>query len=592
MTILIQSHGGPGKISEPKSKADVVPHALVPATGDVAVDEAADFGFLCPPSGNPGDYLSDDSLGELDELGNLMVPDADPDSVEVTPDSNLPAILTYWGQFLDHELTARTDRETDMSKIDTAVPSMSATEIETKLKNARTPRFDLDSVYGGLPVGTDITPDVVKVISGMRHPDHPEKMRVGTAHPEGPLPDGLDPHRDLPRFQQVSQEVRDAYLNIVRDRMTPADFAKFEAGLPGRAIIGDMRNDENLIIAQFHLSFLRFHNRVVDYLTANDTGWIADFHSAQALTRLHYQWLIVEVYLKSICDPAIVDAVLANKAKHFFDFRAEHAARIGAKTLGNAMALEFSVAAFRFGHTMVRDAYDYNKNFGRSSGGGFLPSAPFVEIFRFTGGGGFGGRPRIPENWIIDWTRFVTADGDISDGHPARTARRIDTLLAPPLGDLHNEANDETNPDMKKMFRHLARRNLRRGLSMRLPTGQALHAHLKSVSAVSSSPVANVADLLDNKPDLKAFLEGSQSRMFERTPLWFYCLAEAEATGGDHLGELGSWMVASTFIAALLADPDSALSLDFTPDGSPLRMPDDSPIDSISKWLQFALVME
>ena len=109
---------------------------------------------------------------------------------------------------------------------------------------------------------------------------------------------------------------------------------------------------------------------------------------------------------------------------------------------------------------------------------------------------------------------------------------------------------------------------------------------------MTSDPVANVADLLDGKPNLKAFLEGSQSRMFERTPLWFYCLAEAEATGGDHLGELGSWIVASTFIATLLADPDSALSLDFTPQDSPLEAPDGTPIDSISKWMKFALVME
>jgi len=592
MTLFVQSHGGSNRTSKPETRATAAPNALVPATGDVAVDESADFGYLFPPSGNPGDYISDDALAELDELGDLMVPAEDNSNTQVTPDSALPPVMTYWGQFLDHELTARTDRETDISKIDTAVPTMSAAEIETKLKNARTPRFDLDSVYGGLPVGADITPDVVTVISGMRHPTHPEKMRVGTAENIGPMPDALDPHRDLPRFQQVQQEVKDAYLNILRDKLTPDDFAKFEAGLPQRAIIGDMRNDENLVIAQFHLSFLRFHNKVVDYLESHETGWLPDFHAAQALTRLHYQWLIVDGYLKGICDPAVVDAVLAAKAQHFFDFRAAHATRVGAETLGNAMALEFSVAAFRFGHTMVRDAYDYNKNFGRSSGTPILPKAPFDELFRFTGGGGFRGGQRLPENWIIDWNRFVVADGDDSDGLPARVARNIDTLLAPPLGDLHNEAVDEANPNIKALFRHLAKRNLRRGLSLRLPTGQALHAHLKSVGALNSDPIVNVADLLDNKPDLKAFLEGSQSRMFERTPLWFYCLAEAEATGGNHLGELGSWIVASTFIGTLLADPDSALSLDFTPQDSPLRAPDGGPIDSIAKWMQFALVME
>ncbi len=590
MTLFMQSHGGANRQANPPKTNTLEVRALVPAPGDVAVDEAGDFGYVFPPSGDPGDYLPSDVLAELDELGNLMVPEADASTPNVTPDSTMPAIMTYWGQFLDHELTARTDRESDLSKVDTANPILSAEEIETQLKNARTPRFDLDSVYGGLPVGPDVTPDVARVIAGLRHPTFPEKMRVGTCAPQGPRPDALDPHRDLPRFKQVEQSVKDAFLAVLAAKLSPADVAKFEATLDGRAIIGDMRNDENLIIAQFHVSFLRFHNRVVDFLAANNTGWRADFAAAQALTRLHYQWLIVEIYLKTVCDQAVVQKVLDARAQHFFDFRNAYNARVGEKTLGNAMALEFSVAAFRFGHSMVRDAYDYNSNFGRP--GTFLPTAPFDQIFAFTGGGGFMGAGKVPENWIMDWSRFVANDPNTADGRPARAARRIDTLIAPPMGDLRNEALDEPDPNIKALFRHLARRNLRRGFSLRLPTGQALHAHLKSVGAVTSNPIADVGAILDNKPELTAFLQGTQSRLFERTPLWFYVLAEAEAAGGNHLGEVGSWIVASTFIATLLADPDSALSVGFEPSHSPLRMPDASPIDTIEKWMKFALVLE
>ena len=79
--------------------------------------------------------------------------------------------------------------------------------------------------------------------------------------------------------------------------------------------------------------------------------------------------------------------------------------------------------------------------------------------------------------------------------------------------------------------------------------------------------------------------------MHGRTPLWFYLLAEAEAGGGNRLGELGSWLVASTFVGVLIADPDSALSRGFTPGQSPLRAPDNSEIDSIAKWMKFAGVM-
>lgn len=604
MTLLIQSHGGERRAPEPRISSDlnIRTTALVPAADDVAPDEAADLGFLFPPSGNPGDYLPSDVLDELDELGNRMVPDpgSDPDP---TVDSTLPAVMTYWGQFLDHELTARTDREGEVTNIETPSPIASFEDIETKLKNARSPRFDLDSVYGGIAIGPDLPPAVATVISGMRHPDNPAMMRVGTTltgEGDGPVPDGLDAHRDLPRFRQVQQSVRDAYLELAQARLSPADFAKFRDSLPSRAIIGDMRNEENLIIAQFHLSFLRFHNRAVMYLENNPTGWIPDFASGKELTRLHYQWLSIEVYLKAICDPAVVDRVLTEKARHFFEFRDAYYGRNAERTLGNVLPLEFSVAAFRFGHTMVRGVYDYNHVFGRSEPGqtNLLPQAPFDLMFGFTAGGGFrpspGAEPksRLPANWIIDWTRFLTADTSFPD-EPQRSARSLDTQLAPPMGDLLNEGGDAApGSEAHKLFRHLARRNLRRGFSLRLPTGQALHQHLNAAGAVTSGPISDAASLLVNKPDLADFLRNSTARLHERTPLWFYVLAEAEAAGGNHLGELGSWIVASTFIAVMLSDPDSALSRGFTPDQSPLRMPDGSVIDSLEKWMRFAIVLE
>ena len=603
MTLTLQTHGGAHRCAHPQRRAEAMPEPVIPAGGDVAVDEMADFGFIVPPSSGESSYLPADCAAELDRLGDLMVPDSP--GIDATPDGGLAPILTYWGQFLDHELTARTDRETEISRIENPEQMRPAAEIETRLKNARTPRFDLDSVYGGLPVGAGaargLEREVATVISGMRHPRLREKMRVGTAGPDGPLPDGLDAHRDLPRFGQVEPEVREAFLAVARATMEPGEVAELEAGLDRRAIIADMRNDENLIVAQFHLSVLRFHNRVVDYLAANDTGWIPDFAAARALTRLHYQWLAVEGYLRAICDPGVLDRVLADRARHFFAFRDAYYARTAqarGSALGDVLPLEFSVAGYRFGHSMVRNIYDYNGSFGRP--GGVIANAPFDLIFAFTGGGGLGeraGQPhdRLPMNWVIDWSRFVTADASFNDGGPKRVARSIDTELAPPLADMLNEGLDldpVAQADLRALFRHLARRNLRRGLSLRLPTGQALHAHAKAVGAVFGDPVADVTTLIRGKPELAAFLAGSDARLHERTPLWFYVLAEAEAAGGDRLGELGSWIVASTFVGVLLSDPDSALSIDFAPVQSPLRMPDGSPVDTIGKWMRFALVLE
>jgi hypothetical protein len=585
MNFQMRTHGGA------PAKDTTTLEAVAPAAGDIAVDEVADFGYILPPDGRPAHYSTDIADADLDTLGTLMVPEND--TIDATPDAPLAPVLTYWGQFLDHEMTARTDRESTITTIVNAGPLMTGTEIERSLKNARTPRFDLDSVYGGVPIGpfaSAAEQQAATVLrTGLRHPTLKAKMRVGSAVPLGNLPDTLGRHRDLPRFHQVEQKVRDAALQIAQSQMDADGFAAFEAGLPKRALIGDMRNDENIIIAQFHLSFLRFHNKVVDFLTENDTGWVPDFEAAKTLTTLHYQWLVVHGYLKEMCDPAVVQRILDTRNSHYETFRAAYATRNPGRVVGNVIPLEFSVAAFRFGHSMVRNIYDYNNTFGRPGG-----NAPFDQIFAFTGGGGLGAgfglnETNIPQNWIIDWSRFVNADGSFADGGPQRMARSVDTVIAPPLGDMANEGAGEPTPDLRALFRHLARRNLRRGKSLRLPTGQALHAHLQATGAVTSGPQMDVASWVTTKPDLAAFLSGHA--MNSATPLWFYILAEAEGTPGESLGELGSWIVGATFIGALMDDADSALARGFHPSQSPLRTPDGEAIESIEQWMRFAAVL-
>lgn len=618
MSILFKSHGGSDSIDT----ARLAP----PADGEIAPDEQADFGYFLDPESGDDNYLieSDQTVADLKALGTAMIDFNDKktqqatdsnNAVDATPDSTLPTVLTYWGQFLDHELTARTDREGNLSQITgSSVSVANPNIIERSLKNSRTPRFDLDSVYGSLPIiqspapgQEDLSQAVATVVFGMRHPDFPNKMRVGTAHHDddlGDLPDNLDEHRDLPRYQQVrpEEEVRNAALKLAQSSLKLEDFDKFENNIDGRALIGDMRNDENLIIAQFHLSFLRFHNKAVDFLNENETGWIADFNSAQALTRLHYQWLITNQYLPSMCQGDVLQRVLEDKAKHFFDFRRDYDARLRAngadkQVLSKALPLEFSVAIYRFAHSMVRNAYDYNQNFGRPKTGN-NDQATFNEMFAYTGNGGFEGHPRVPKERIIDWTRFLTADNSGNDGLPERVARNIDTELAPPLADLVNEGGEHPEgTDVRALLRHLAQRNLLRGYNLRLPTGQALHRHLKNLGAVNSAPIDDVSTLFGNKPDMQNFFQTQQqSELHTRTPLWFYCLAEAEAVGGNQLGEVGSWIVASTFVGVLLDDPDSALSREFEPEQSPLRVKNgnggNAPIDSLEKWMKFALVLE
>ena len=108
------------------------------------------------------------------------------------------------------------------------------------------------------------------------------------------------------------------------------------------AITGDPRNDENLIVSQLHLAFLKFHNAVVDEVLASGVASpSAVFDEAQRLVRWHYQWIILNEFLPATVGQELVDDVL--KKRRFYKMR-------GAPFI----PVEFSVAAYRFGHSQVR----------------------------------------------------------------------------------------------------------------------------------------------------------------------------------------------------------------------------------------------
>ncbi|MGH9897154.1 MAG: peroxidase family protein, partial [bacterium] len=236
----------------------------------------------------------------------------------------------------------------------------------------------------------------------------------------------VDPNRDLPRIGALISQ------GVLKKEDFPEEFRK-KPNFEQLAFIADARNDENLIIAQLHTAVLRFHNAVVDWVKANEPNDYQGrkrseaqlFQRAQQLTRWHYQWLVVNDFLKTMTVAGIADNVLLGKLKHY-------APRNGKPY----MPLEFSVAAYRFGHTMVRAAYDHNRNIGRP--GNVISSASFNLLFRFTGSGQppFGGNTDVlPFNWIIEWDRFV----DKGSLFPDHFARKIDTRLAPPLRDMVNQ---------------------------------------------------------------------------------------------------------------------------------------------------------
>lgn len=432
------------------------------------------------PGMDPADLADPATVAELDAEFSTGSPD--------DPSTGIPAGYTYFGQFVDHDIT-----------FDPA-SSLQRQNDPNALLNFRTPRLDLDNVYGRGPA------DQPYMFDG-----HTGKMLV--AHVPGT---GL---RDLPRNAQ------------------------------GRALIGDMRNDENSMVSQLQLAFLLAHNTLVDRATA--AGHADPFTSAQNSLRWLYQWIVWHDFLRRVCNNQVHDCALqleetCDKRKHW---------TLGLKDVYKwkhqpFMPVEFSVAAYRFGHSMVRNAYQTN-----AIHRGFQVFAP---IFDNTGAAdpddlrGF--RPMKAENAIQwDWFLNMTTSG----GPFPQRARKIDPKLCNALAHLHEDAAGSP-------MNVLAFRNLKRGVAFGLPSGTDL------ARKWCLDPIA----LSEDEPD----------------SLWYYILKEAGTlpgvNRGEMLGRMGSTIVAATFAGLLKGDPNSFVNVApcWTPSDDPLLEDGTDNIDSPGAW--------
>jgi hypothetical protein len=370
----------------------------------------------------------------------------------------IPAGFTFLGQFVDH----------DMTFDQTPLPAQQVDPYA--LRNFDTARFDLSSVYGKGPQGSPALYDRAR----------PGRLLLAR-------PRGID---DLPRHED------------------------------GSAVIGDPRNDENLIVCQLHIAFIRFHNRLMDEGHS--------FAAAQRLTRWHFQWILVHDYLQHVVGGETV-------ARFLVEFNGRVRCRRGHYKPKNPnrpmMPVEYAVAAFRFGHSMIRGGYVMNvPPVGPPNAGATFTNPPpqdeAHDDLR-------GSRP-IPPRFEIDWREFFAFPGALRA--PANFSRRIDTKLSLPLLDLPPSV---VPPDIEPLINDLAERNLLRGKRVGLPAGQDV------ARAMAITPLANDEIGLGDEWQGKA-------------PLWFYVLAEAEKQQhGLHLGEVGGRIVAETILGLLDSDKDS-----------------------------------
>lgn len=449
------------------------------------------FGYMCPTPVRTATKLPFNPANQarLGLLGNLMANAGR----ETSPDSTIPAGFTYVGQFVDHDITF------DVSSL------LDAPTDANTVNNMRTPALDLDSLYGRGPA---LAPYLYEFPS--TGPATAIRFQMGTNRGVGP--GGPAGSAGTPAGMQVQT---DFDVPRIHNPLNPGASSH-------TAIVGDPRNDENLIVVQFHQTMLRFHNQVVDLLLlAGFTGDI--FVEAKQIVTHHYQWAVVHDLLSRICGTAAVTSAMSSvSAPVNSPFR---------------MPVEFAVAAYRFGHSMIRDRYWVNFNF---------PAATLEQVFAFNR------NPNLPvlSNWVVDFNAFFETGVPVPVNNKAR---RIDSVLANEL---------ESLPGFTGLMAVLATRNLHRGLALGLPSGQGMAGFF------GIPPLTQAQLKQDLPPDEVALLEAGGGLLLKKTPLWYYVLREAAVlSGGNQLGPVGAKIVADTFVRILKRDPSSYLQVSggFTP---------------------------
>jgi len=488
------------------------------------------------------EVVTDDHDNPIRDKDGHLIPKATPET-ELDDEENLgiPAGYTYLGQFIDHDIT-----------FDPASSLQKQNDPEA-LVDFRTPRLDLDCVYGRGPADQPYMFEV----DGLH-------FRLGTDLTRNGKPSKA---KDLPRINR-------------------------------RAIIGDKRNDENVIVSQLQGVFLQFHNVIADKLKPlSSKDEPLAFEDVQRLVRWHYQWVVLHDFLPRIVGEDMVHKVLPHLKKkngsiyeqkpelHFFTWKNDP-----------FMPIEFAAAAYRFGHSMVRPIYRLNTELGKDAtqdqkdrgvdGRQFIFGALRNESLN-----GFRDFPPI---WAIDWRLLFEFDRKLDDpknlgAGRVQPAYKIDSSLVNPLAFLPEfsvegkDGNFETDADGHPKTKAnevavLALRNLLRGLRMGLPSGQTVARHM-DIPVIPDAELkvgkANVDGLKTNT----SIVEISKiSKSFaDNAPLWFYVLAEAQhewakaaqASKGDDtaknsipvkLGPVGGRIVTEVLVGLILGDRFSFLS--------------------------------
>jgi hypothetical protein len=488
-----------------------------------------------------------------------------------------PAGYTFLGQFIDHDVTRTQTALLALNELNRraqgnasiraklAAAGITPAQLKKAIANAATPtsalsvntaKLDLDAVYGVADFSA---------LTGISAPWFEQSNGGYTGH-----------------FAQH-------HVQAPASVGTPIDGFDYQRTPDGAAEIPDPRNSEHKLISQIQNLFELAHNNCMDHALGAVNGPTQQQIGA-AFDRCHkkviwtYETIVATDFLPRFSAEATLDRV-APGALHAYQRGTAPTSRLphwdGVKTslysckagLGEDAVIriphEFAVAAFRLGHTLVRDDYvlhdpvlDINGNLLTGQPRPIFASANDPETI-----GLVGDNPVQPGD-VVDWSHFYDVYGVDQKNESAQPGRPVDTLISDKLFNLPIAAlppGPDVNGKDTSTERNLPRRNLMRaseptGLitgSVGLATGEEVEAYAQQ----------RIPGLHDSTNEVRKVLAARlQSAGFEpnllaqRTPLWLFILAEAESTqASQRPGELGSHLIDEFLLGSLHCDQGSVL---------------------------------
>jgi hypothetical protein len=265
-----------------------------------------------------------------------------------------------------------------------------------------------------------------------------------------------------------------------------------------------------------------------------------------------YQYLILQDYLPRVVGRKTMDSVLRSSPRG-------NSTQLKYYTNCAQMPVEFSVAAYRFGHSMVRGLYRVNTSTNRVPvfGGSF--GSPGIDLVGFS---------PSPTNFAIDWSLFLP--GGKTSGGAVQASYKIDASITNSLSLLPLPVSSAGPAD-------LAVRNLLRSSQVGLPSGQDV-ARAMGIRPLPDNQILigkATGDATEATP-----ITSISASFAGKAPLWAYILAESTAhayriengtiVGSQKapftLGPVGGRIVAETFVGLLLSDSNSILNSSTKPE--------------------------